>query len=698
MLLRRGSLRPLDPNCQDVTCGQGYAMTLIPRLLLIPVLSFLGLAAAHGTADPVWLFPADGDTFCTSTPPLQNSDGYNGVVVRVEVPKKTTKVSFYVGNTLVGETMARSYLSPPTTRIFVGRLHFATVGPRTLTAQADDGFNVTTLQGPAINIVSPAPAPTFELLAPTDITSSRATLHSKVDVHGAGISQLQVEYGPTTAYGSQAAVYVPTGYYSPILEANVEIKKLIPETAYHYRFKVNGSLYSDDGTFTTTENLPPATKPDIGVLHKDGTCQIYISANDSDDSLDPLLLEWPTIVSVTQGAHGTVEISHSGTPRVRYTADSTFTDIDTFTYTVEDPYGVQSEGTVTIRSVAEHFRATAGSYFADLGDVGTLSVRATRTGTFSGTLTIYGIPHGFSGAFLNNDGGNEASESPVVHYNVSGIQPTTFVFYIYYDLDYSPQLVGGSAGGVFFDIPPSPQLLPSGEDVPEAGTYAQALPNPLLETDSDPAYVPQGNGFSVMKVAKSGRVTTTGRTPDNQPFSTGIRLRRDHSLGIRASVGVGRRGHLSGVVGFDATAGTGGDGELTWSNPERKRGPYNNGFTMTIKATGERFEPPVRGVPLFTFDPGTSPSLDVTALSHDGTTEFHDTLPLNGNRADNGIGAARRLRLTLNPRTGLFSGTIAPTSGRRLLPIRGVILPKKRLGVGIIGTTGQESSIQFTAP
>jgi VCBS repeat-containing protein len=102
------------------------------------------------------------------------------------------------------------------------------------------------------------------------------------------------------------------------------------------------------GTATATVSItvtpvddPPVANADTATVIEDGTVDIAVLANDTDVENDSL-----SLVSVTQGAHGTVAKNADGT--VTYTPAPDYSGSDSFTYTVSDGQGKTSTGKVTV--------------------------------------------------------------------------------------------------------------------------------------------------------------------------------------------------------------------------------------------------------------------------------------------------------------------------------------------------------------
>jgi uncharacterized protein len=89
-------------------------------------------------------------------------------------------------------------------------------------------------------------------------------------------------------------------------------------------------------------NAAPIANPDEATIAKNGSDVIYALANDYDLNGDSF-----TVISYTQGTHGTVKFSIKNM-NFRYTPAKGFKGTDTFTYTIDDGRGGTATATVTI--------------------------------------------------------------------------------------------------------------------------------------------------------------------------------------------------------------------------------------------------------------------------------------------------------------------------------------------------------------
>jgi hypothetical protein len=136
-------------------------------------------------------------------------------------------------------------------------------GNRTLTFTNTTGSGDNTCYIDSVAITSTPLVPTATIAAATAVTGTGATLNGTVNPNGAATTVV-FQYGTTTAFGSSiAASQSPvSGVGSTAVSAILE--GLTPDTIYHYRISATnsaGGTYSNGGTFTTPDTLPPILGP-----------------------------------------------------------------------------------------------------------------------------------------------------------------------------------------------------------------------------------------------------------------------------------------------------------------------------------------------------------------------------------------------------------------------------------------------------
>jgi len=118
-----------------------------------------------------------------------------------------------------------------------------------------------------------------------------------------------------------------------------------PDTFTYTISDGNGGTDTATVTVTVTNDnadAPEAVNDAVTINEDSGANTIDVLLN--DDDVDGHTL---TIIAVTSGAHGTVNITNGGTD-LTYTPDPDFHGTDTFTYTVDDGTGLNDTATVTV--------------------------------------------------------------------------------------------------------------------------------------------------------------------------------------------------------------------------------------------------------------------------------------------------------------------------------------------------------------
>ncbi|MGJ8582061.1 MAG: beta strand repeat-containing protein, partial [Psychromonas sp.] len=125
---------------------------------------------------------------------------------------------------------------------------------------------------------------------------------------------------------------------------------------------------------------PTVTNTDSVITDEDTAINIDVLANDTDEDSDV-----SPVVSVTNGANGSVTLNDDGT--VTYVPDANFNGTDSFTYTNEE--GTEETVNVTILAVDDPTEISVGASDSDIGEVTEdVDVSTTQTLTDSGTLTF----------------------------------------------------------------------------------------------------------------------------------------------------------------------------------------------------------------------------------------------------------------------------------------------------------------------
>jgi len=153
--------------------------------------------------------------------------------------------------------------------------HFrvAATNPTGTSDGADHTFETTPPQAPA---VSTEPA--------TGVAQTSATLNAIVNPEDETLSECELEYGTTEAYGSSAPCN-PTPAGAEPVATGASVSGLSPSTTYHFRViatNPTGTSNGTDRTFKTTASQPPAvvTKPASAVAQTTATLNATVNPED----------------------------------------------------------------------------------------------------------------------------------------------------------------------------------------------------------------------------------------------------------------------------------------------------------------------------------------------------------------------------------------------------------------------------------
>ncbi|MEN3940432.1 hypothetical protein WJU23_03990 [Prosthecobacter sp. SYSU 5D2] len=349
---------------------------------------------------------------------------------------------------------------------------------------------------------------------------------------------------------------------------------------------------------------------------------------------------------------------------------------------VENPFSKISDGF----SLAGLFSGTlpVSEITQDLG--GSLVIKTTAAGSFTGTVTIGQKKYKIKGSFNPLTGVAEAvtitRKSPDSSLTLNLV------------LDLSTTSVGrGSIAGTLSDGSVTVGLgafrqvwsktLPAAFFAEGKGSsYNTAL---FLEPDNltDEDY-PQGVSFAVIKVDRLGKVKLTSRLADGTKFTSSTILWPDGQLPLYIPLYKGQ-GSLVGTLiletGFaeDIVADNEVTGDLKWTRPASSAKLYADGFITLVSASGGVYLAPPKGSRVL--DLGSDPDhpsvqMNLTQGGLAGTIAA-DLALTTASKVSAITPNDNKVKLTFAPATGLVSGGFAVD--KRKAPISGLILPANGL-------------------
>lgn len=540
-------------------------------------------------------------------------------------------------------------------------------------------------------------------LAATNVANTSATLNASVSPDNKTVT-VAFEYDDDAAFGSAFVAQVPGSFSgTDPIAVSAPLTSLTNNVTYSFRAKITVGaqvIYGAALTFTT-QNRPPAAHDDTFIILGDAQLDALHNDTDADpgDTLTLLSVGNPTAASL-----GTAIVSaDAGGGHISYSPGSFFdgeANGDAFSYTMKDAFGAEATATVRVFSV----RVVAGTYSGLIGvdggglASGRLDAMLSRTGAITGSFKWQGQLYAFKDALLGSDGA-VVKATP----KIDGAGATLTL-----RLTLDP--VARVLSGTLTDDSTLPPVVAAVEitgtatgddlalnDLPEPGIFSAYIdPGTVSATEREDVaagapVLPRGLGFSQITIAgkstrKSRPARVVGRMPDDQAFSSGARAL---IRALRAAAGnakyplyvdnlyprvrgtngrFGSGGGVSGDLAFQSSQSR-FDSALNWErrpNPNALRfGGGIRGLTAALNAA--RYGRPAPGVL-----PGgvvnDTRTVNAKIELREGDLASVIVHPLKLTRAGTGPIRVRvepqdssantqRVRLSINPNTGAFSGT-----------------------------------------
>jgi hypothetical protein len=534
---------------------------------------------------------------------------------------------------------------------------------------------------------TPADEPTAVTGPASGITDYAATLSGTVNPDGVDTTYY-FEYGLDQTYGNTTTGEDVGSGTSPVAASSAiggnfglyYSINLSPNTTYHYRLDATnaaGTAYGLDQTFTTFATAPPYsiildnisayTAPKHSI-----TINVFAGAL----SAAPATL---SIVSVSQGLVGAVVINSNQT--LTYVPGSDFQGLDTFNFTVTDATGSVASAVVTVHNLKT---SAAGNYSGLIGDSnsgfassGLLSVALLPTGAFTGKLLLAGNTFALKGT-LAADGSYSCPLKDNAH------NPITLSFQM------EPGLGGLTGGIVYAGANPTVSAIRNpynaiANPAPEAGSYTLILP-PSSATGGA-----QGFGSVVMNVGANGVVTLVGRLQNGAGFSTSAMINPTGLFPVYAAGNPSTEGSIHGNMVFSTSSRSDCAGAIGWSIGSSSTAPAQ------ITALGSRYIRPAPGNPILQC--AYSAPNTVVALEEPDFSGTPKTLAATLTGASTLVPAGGdRISLSVNSKTGLFTGAFLHPTTKKMTKYIGVIFQRQNAGCGSYRSAGAASGSIVITP
>ena len=355
-----------------------------------------------------------------------------------------------------------------------------------------------------------------------------------------------------------------------------------------------------------------------------------------------------------------------------------------FTITASEPSGGGATATV---QVWNPLPAMTGSYrtliLRDGISIGVLTVKVAAGGAVTGKITTAEGSFSFKGTLAS---------SGVFTFSTTSKKLGTI------SIDLSGTLSGDYAqlqgtvtlNGEALDLSSSARLATAEEAGLAAGRYTFTF-----SPDNNLAATPQGYGWSVATLNKSGTFLLTGTLADGAKLSLGTGLRLDGTVLVYVAPRKAASG-LAGVLG-PAAAPAAFAGGLVWEKLATSSGAYALGFTAGVAATGYRYTAPASGSTILEYPVAESAWL---TLADGGLREFSE-IQLTGSPLEKVFqlsltsSSLRLLKLNAFTRSnGLFRGALAPVGGTSRA-FSGVLLQGANEGRGFFLGAAASGAVQY---
>ena len=345
-------------------------------------------------------------------------------------------------------------------------------------------------------------------------------------------------------------------------------------------------------------------------------------------------------------------------------------------------------GNILLTGTIKPFSLVLGSYHGLVqsnagvnGPLGTVSLKITATGRFTGAITYGGERYRVTGTF------DEIGDAFVTVERKGGLPPLEI--FLHLDVSGGRDQVTGSIsdGAEFSDVVADRALFKRKTNpAPQAGRYTL-----LFEAG---AGLPQGIGHGSVKVSERGAGRFIGVLSDGTKISQGVLLSKDgywpFYIPLYRSAGL-----LTGYVLFQEIPGESDfDGLLFWQKPPGLPGAYYpGGFTGEVATIGSRYEPVL-------------PVLDFGAQLENTLIEFapadlaipraavNATLP-EKNKFE--IDAGEKVSLKLNVAAGTLRGSFLDAATGRKRTISGAVFQKQNYGAGLFRGTAETGAVTIQA-
>ncbi len=233
---------------------------------------------------------------------------------------------------------------------------------------------------------------------------------------------------------------------------------------------------------------------------------------------------------------------------------------------------------------------------------------------------------------------------------------------------------------------------------PMPGSYTVLM----TATDASPG-IPQGTGYGILRLDKSGKEIFSGQLPDGERFHTMGKITNNSlvyqsiiydTLFYRFLYTKGERGVFTGALLFQRLPGSDFHGTVEWAKPPQRRGRYPMVTDTAVGAIGSFYTPPAPGTsPLPGFGTGTLELSDTTGTVLSVPAQFSTASQLIFDTHPDHL----TVRISLS--TGVFKGTFIYPGHKDPTEFAGVLFQNQTIGQGFfLGPNGSGTVSLAPAP
>ena len=312
---------------------------------------------------------------------------------------------------------------------------------------------------------------------------------------------------------------------------------------------------------------------------------------------------------------------------------------------------------------------------------GLLKLSMGAGGSFSGSVILSGHTYRLAGAF-NAEG---IWQGTVGH--LAGGLPVTVNLQL--SLSGSSQVAATILAGSTTETATAARDAYS-----KTGTVAPEHPAYTMTLTGTTVGLPKGIGYAAITVDTSGNVRVAGKLGDNTTYSFASVVSGSGEWPFFAPL-YSSLGYLGGQMTFTQSGPPDVSGTLAWLRPASSIvNGYSSGFSGGVVAAGYVYTPPAKGAAAISL-----------GAQHQGTIAFTGPVlssAITGNLSLGptgllAVGGNGSIKLTLVPKTGVFTGTVSAGFAKPC-PFAGVLLQAQDAGAGLFQSPTVSGQVQITSP